>query len=65
MAVQNHSQDKFILSVWFPAGIVLLVLGILTLATPLFTQLEINRLLLDIVAGWILSLAGIWGIVKG
>ena len=65
MSTQNNSQEKFTLSIWLPAGIVLLVLGILTLLTPFFTHLETQSFVLDMIAGSILALAGLLGILRG
>lgn len=58
-------KEKFILSIWFPAGIVLLVLGILTLLTPFFAELQTQSFVLDMIAGSILSLAGAVGLQRG
>lgn len=60
MASENNS-----LVLWLPAGIVLLVLGLLTLATPVFAALSRQALLLDSAAGLALVIAGLLAVRKG
>ena len=53
------------LVLWLPAGIVLTVLGLLTLATPLFAPLSPPALLLDTLSGICLALAGLFALRRG
>lgn len=59
------SSPQHQLVIWRPAGIVLLGIGLLTMSTPLFASLTANALLIDLVAGGALSLAGVLGIIMG
>jgi hypothetical protein len=59
------SDQKHQLGIWRPAGIVLAGIGLLTLSTPLFASLAVNALLIDLVAGGALLLAGALGIFVG
>jgi hypothetical protein len=59
------SRPKQQLDIWRPAGIVLAGIGLLTISTPLFTSLTANALLIDLIAGGALLLAGAFGIFIG
>ena len=50
---------------WISTGAGLLVMGVLTLAMPLFTALESRQTLIDGVAGGGLVIAGIASLVQG
>lgn len=68
--LDDHKQTAkptggFALNIWLPAGGVLLALGILTLATPFFTTLKPEALVIDMITGGILTAAGIIGLIKG
>lgn len=51
--------------IWFPAGVGLAGIGLLTLLTPLLTELSPHDLAIDVVAGVTLLLVGGWCIYKG
>jgi hypothetical protein len=53
------------INLWTPTGTGLLVMGVLTLATPLFTTLTDSQWLIDAVAGGGLGLAGVVCLVRG
>lgn len=48
---------------WLHAGIIVLVVGILTLVTPAFSRLTPNELAIDLIAGGIMTLTGIGSIL--
>lgn len=60
----EKSDDTFELTIWQPAGAILLVLGCLTILTPLFTTLSSTALAIDLVAGGVLALAGIVALLR-
>lgn len=62
--MDETQQEKFVLSIWLPAGIVLIVLGLLTLATPLLAYLDNRSLFIDMVSGSILFVAGVVSIAR-
>lgn len=59
------SSSKHPLVIWRPAGIVLAGIGLLTISTPLFTSLTASALLIDLISGGTLLLAGALGIFMG
>jgi hypothetical protein len=59
------SNPKYRLDVWRPAGVALAGIGLLTISTPLFTSLAPNALLIDLVAGGALLVAGMLGVFMG
>jgi hypothetical protein len=59
------SRSKHSLGIWRPAGIVLAGIGLLTISTPLFASLTATALLIDLIAGGALLLAGALGIFMG
>lgn len=61
----NQKQDSFELTIWQPAGTILLILGSLTMLTPLFTTLSQSALIIDSVAGGVLAAAGIAALLRG
>ncbi len=60
--MSRPSNGEF--NLWFPAGIGLLGIGLLTLATPFLTVLQPHELIIDLTAGFTLSLVGGWAILK-
>ena len=61
----TEKHDRFELTLWQPAGVILLILGGLTLLTPLFTPLSQMAFIIDMVAGSVLALAGIAALLCG
>ena len=51
-------EHNFRLNIAVPNGIILTLIGILVLVTPLFTELTRLNLLIDILAGAILTAGG-------
>lgn len=58
----DDSAEKEI-NYWLPTGIGLLVIGLLTLATPLFGTLSNQELLIDMIAGSFMTLTGLAGVI--
>lgn len=59
------SNPQHQLDIWRPAGVALAGIGLLTISTPLFASLTTNALLIDLIAGGALLLAGALGIFWG
>ena len=53
-----EKEHNFRLNIAVPNGIILTLIGILVLITPLFTELTQLNLLIDILAGAILTVGG-------
>ena len=53
-----EKEHNFRLNIAVPNGIILTLIGILVLVTPLFTELTQLNLLIDILAGAILTVGG-------
>lgn len=48
---------------WLHAGIIVLVVGVLTLITPAFSHLTGKELAIDLIAGGIMTLTGVGSIL--
>ncbi len=53
-----EKEHNFRLNIAIPNGIILTLIGILVLVTPLFTELTQLNLLIDILAGAVLTAGG-------
>ena len=53
-----ENEHQFNLNIGIPNGIILTLIGILVLVTPLFTDLSPCNILVDIIAGIILTVGG-------
>ncbi|MBD3384306.1 hypothetical protein GF407_05190 [candidate division KSB1 bacterium] len=59
------AKEEYDLKIWLPGSIVLLGIGFFTIATPFFTQLDHQSLLLDLISGGLLIAIGCIGLLIG